>query len=65
MNRAAFVLAGGRSSRMGRDKACLPLEGRPLVDHVASKARDVTGNITLVGAISRYANLGYPVQTFK
>jgi len=61
MNRAAFVLVGGRSSRMGRDKARLPIQGRSLVEHVASQAHGVTDNITLVGEISRYANLGYPV----
>jgi molybdopterin-guanine dinucleotide biosynthesis protein A len=27
------VLAGGRSSRMGRDKALLPWQGRPLIEH--------------------------------
>jgi molybdenum cofactor guanylyltransferase len=27
------VLAGGRSSRMGRDKAMLPWHGRPLIEH--------------------------------
>lgn len=61
MQAAVFVLAGGRSSRMGRDKALLPFHGRPLVEHVAAQARGVTDNITLVGDISRYTNLGYPV----
>ena len=61
MQPAAFVLAGGRSSRMGRDKALLPLGGRPLVEHIAAQASTVTGNITLVGHPDRYANLGYPV----
>jgi molybdenum cofactor guanylyltransferase len=30
----AIVLAGGGSSRMGRDKSWLPLDGRPLLAHV-------------------------------
>jgi molybdopterin-guanine dinucleotide biosynthesis protein A len=33
---AAVILAGGASSRMGRDKAWLDLEGRPLLVHVIS-----------------------------
>lgn len=34
MSEAAIVLAGGRSRRMGRDKAWLELDGRPLLVHV-------------------------------
>jgi len=61
MHCAAYVLVGGRSSRMGRDKALLPLQGRTLVELVVAQAAAVTGNIILVGETSRYANLGYPV----
>lgn len=40
MRRAAVVLAGGRSDRMGRDKASLDWLGIPLVAHVAGVVGD-------------------------
>ena len=58
---AGFVLAGGRSSRMGRDKALLPLNGSTLIEQVASRVRLATGTVTLVGPPDRYALLGFPV----
>ena len=30
----AIILAGGRSRRIGRDKCTLPVNGRPLIEHV-------------------------------
>ncbi len=46
---AGFVLAGGKSSRMGRDKALLPLDGGTLGEHVASVVRAGAGNVTVIG----------------
>jgi molybdopterin-guanine dinucleotide biosynthesis protein A len=35
----AIVLAGGRSTRMGRDKTLLPVAGRPMIERVVSQLR--------------------------
>ena len=58
---AGFVLTGGRSSRMGRDKALLPIEGSLLVERTAKRVRAAAGSVTLIGAPGRYAHLQLPV----
>ncbi|GLZ52815.1 molybdenum cofactor guanylyltransferase [Actinomycetospora sp. NBRC 106378] len=48
---AAVVLAGGRSSRMGRDKALLSWADGTLLDHVVAVARRAgCGPVVVVGA---------------
>ena len=42
------IQAGGRSRRMGRDKAWLPLGGRPLIEHVLAAARPVVDRVVIV-----------------
>lgn len=61
MNWAGFVLAGGRSSRMGRNKALLPFRGRTLLDEVASSVRTAAGSVAIVGKPEIYQHMGFPV----
>jgi molybdopterin-guanine dinucleotide biosynthesis protein A len=45
---AGYVLAGGRSTRMGKDKALLQLAGVPLVEHAVRKLRSVTTDVSIL-----------------
>jgi molybdopterin-guanine dinucleotide biosynthesis protein A len=61
MTPAGFVLVGGASRRMGRDKALLPLGSTTMVEEIAAKVRSATGNVTLIGPVEKYAHLGLPI----
>lgn len=45
-----YVLGGGKSSRMGRDKALLELAGKPLVRHAVEKLRRVCMDVRVLSA---------------
>ena len=53
------VLVGGKSRRMGADKAVLPVGELSLIQRVVAALREVVDELLLVGATdSRYAGLG-------
>lgn len=64
MPATAFVVAGGRSQRMGRDKALLPWAGTTLIRHALFRLQAVAGDVRILcGAEPRYADYGVPVHT--
>ena len=63
----AAILAGGQSSRMGRDKALIPFNGAPLIAHIAQILAPIFPKIIVVTAnpqIAAAADLFAVADTF-
>ena len=56
-----YVMAGGKSRRMGQDKALMQLGGKPLVLRSAEILRPFVDAIFLLAPAGRYEYLGLPV----
>ena len=50
MERSAVILAGGSSSRFGREKALVRLAGKPLICHVFEKVADIVNEVIVVAS---------------
>ena len=62
MEAAGFVLAGGRSSRMGRDKAELEVGGVTLVARGLASLKTVCAEVAIAGGDERLARFGRVVR---
>ena len=58
----AFVLAGGKSTRMGEDKAFLQLGDCTLLARALDLARAATGNAWIVGCSGKFAAFGPVIE---
>src|SRR4051794_14706591 len=55
----AYILAGGQSQRFGSDKARAPLDGKPLIVHVAESLKPIASSVTVVAKdFGEYDDLG-------
>jgi phospholipid/cholesterol/gamma-HCH transport system ATP-binding protein len=57
-----FVLAGGQSTRMGRDKALLPFAGNTLLQRALETVGSVAGKTFIVGRADQYKAFGNIVE---
>lgn len=60
-NIAVFILAGGKSSRMGSDKGLIELSGKSLAQHVIDAGKTVSDSVYLVANNTEYKNFRIPV----
>ena len=58
---SAYILAGGKSRRMGSDKAFLELGGRTLLGRTLDLAKSVTKLVKIVGDPKKFAPFGHVI----
>lgn len=58
---SAAVMAGGKSRRMGQDKAWIDFEGRPIIARVIEVLQEVADEVFIVANDERYRTLGLRV----
>jgi molybdenum cofactor guanylyltransferase len=62
----AFILVGGKSTRMGADKAFVTLDGRTLLERALQLARSVTRDVRMVGDPAKFEAFAPVVEdTFR
>src|SRR5256885_13747118 len=58
----AFIMAGGKSTRMGTDKAFLGVQGRSLLANALERAEAAARNVVIVGPASKFLPFGTVVE---
>jgi molybdopterin-guanine dinucleotide biosynthesis protein A len=59
----AFVLAGGRSSRMGSEKGLVEFRGRKMIQYILRAAEEAGLAVSIIASDVRYREFGYPVYS--
>ena len=62
LDATAFILAGGKSSRMGRDKAFLQLRDETLLAHALKLVGAVAEEVRIVGDATKFSPFGRVVE---
>ena len=59
---SGFVLAGGRSSRMGEEKALLQIDGSTLLARALDRLRALTPEVCIIGPAAKFASHGRVIE---
>lgn len=60
-NAKGYILAGGKSSRMGTDKGLLLIEGKAMIEYVIEQMQPVFDNLVIVSNNPEYEKFGLKV----
>src|SRR5260370_29084173 len=58
----AFILAGGKSTRMGADKAFVTLSGRSLLERMLELGHSVTRDVRIIGNAQKFSQFAPTVE---
>jgi molybdopterin-guanine dinucleotide biosynthesis protein A len=57
------ILAGGKSQRMGQDKAFLDLDGQTFIERILVEAKGLSEEVIIIANTKQYENLGVQVYS--
>ncbi|BDS09884.1 molybdenum cofactor guanylyltransferase [Aureispira anguillae] len=61
----AVILAGGKSQRMGEDKAFLMFQQQTFIEHIIHAVQPLVTEVVIIGAVHKYKQLGLTVYKDK